>query len=150
MKPPLPRVPGTAVFLNRGKDTAPLAMRANVEHNHVLHKHVLILTIETMPAPHVPAAERITVDDLGYKDDRITHVTARFGYMDPQNVPALLPLIREADIERPLDNRRAVVLPVAHRDNPGPYAGHEPVAQAAVHSDVTDHRRRRRGFPAPP
>ncbi len=36
--PPLPRVPGTAVFLNRGKDTAPLAMRANVEHNHVLHK----------------------------------------------------------------------------------------------------------------
>ena len=104
MKPPLARVPGTAVFLNRGKDTAPLAMRANVEHNHVLHKHVLILTIETTTAPHVPAAERITVDDLGYKDDQITHVTARFGYMDPQNVPALLPLIREADIERPLES----------------------------------------------
>ena len=104
MKPPLPRVPGTAVFLNRGKDTAPLALRANVEHNHVLHKHVLILTVETKPAPHVPAAERITVDDLGYKDDRITHVAARFGYMDPQNIPALLPLIRAADIERPLEN----------------------------------------------
>ena len=104
MKPPLHRVPGTAVFLNRGKDTAPLALRANVEHNHVLHRHVLILTVETKPAPHVPAAERITVDDLGYKDDRITHVAARFGYMDPQNIPALLPLIREADIERPLEN----------------------------------------------
>jgi len=104
MKPPLHRVPGTAVFLNRGKDTAPLALRANVEHNHVLHKHVLILTVETKPAPHVPAAERITVDDLGYKDDRITHVAARFGYMDPQNIPALLPLIREADIEGPLEN----------------------------------------------
>ena len=104
MKPPLPRVPGTAVFLNRGKDTAPLAMRANVEHNHVLHKHVLILTVETKPAPHVPAAERIAVDDLGYKDDRITHVAARFGYMDPQNIPALLPLIREADIEGPLES----------------------------------------------
>jgi KUP system potassium uptake protein len=104
MKPSLPRVPGTAVFLNRGKDTAPLAMRANVEHNHVLHKHVLILTVETKPAPHVPAAERIAVDDLGYKDDRITHVTARFGYMDPQNIPALLPLIREADIEKPLES----------------------------------------------
>ena len=59
MKPPLARVPGTSVFLNRGKDTAPLAMRANVEHNEVLHEHVLILTIETMPVPHVPAAERI-------------------------------------------------------------------------------------------
>jgi KUP system potassium uptake protein len=103
MKPPLPRVPGTAVFLNRGKETAPLALRANVEHNHVLHRHVLIMTIQTTAAPHVPPAERITVDDLGYKDDQITHVLARFGYMDPQNVPALLPLIREAEIERPLE-----------------------------------------------
>ena len=105
-KPPLPRVPGTAVFLNRGKDTAPLALRANVEHNHVLHEHVLILAVETMPVPHVPAAERITADDLGYKDDRIIHITARFGYMDQTNVPGLLPLIREADIESPLDDDR--------------------------------------------
>ena len=106
MKPPLHRVPGTAVFLNRGKDTAPLALRANVEHNQVLHEHVLILAIETMPVPHVPAAGRITADDLGYQDDRIIHVTARFGYMDQTNVPGLLPLIREADIESPLDDDR--------------------------------------------
>src|SRR6201995_5353981 len=33
--PPLIRIPGTAVFLNRGSETAPLSMRANVEHNHV-------------------------------------------------------------------------------------------------------------------
>src|SRR5262245_13867164 len=79
MKPPLQRVPSTAVFLNRGKATAPLALRANVEHNQVLHEHTLILAIETMPVPHVPAAERLTVDDLGYKDTRIIHVTARFG-----------------------------------------------------------------------
>ena len=106
MKPPLQRVPGTAVFLNRGKATAPLALRANVEHNQILHEHVLILAIETMPVPHVPAAERIAIDDLGYKDDRIIHVTARFGYMDQPNVPGLLPLIRKADIESPLDDDR--------------------------------------------
>ena len=29
-------------------------------------------------------------------------MTARFGYMDQPNVPALLPLIRQADLERPL------------------------------------------------
>ena len=104
MKPPLHRVPGTAVFLNRGKATAPLALRANVEHNQILHEHVLILAIETMPVPHIPAAERITIDDLGYKDDRIIHVTARFGYMDQPSVPDLLPLIRDADIESPLDD----------------------------------------------
>jgi KUP system potassium uptake protein len=104
MKPPLHRVPSTAVFLNRGKATAPLALRANVEHNQVLHEHVLILSIETKPVPHVPAAERIVVDDLGYKDDRIIHITARFGYMDHANVPGLLPLIREAELESPLDD----------------------------------------------
>jgi KUP system potassium uptake protein len=104
MKPPLHRVPGTAIFLNRGKETAPLALRANVEHNQILHQTVLILAIETMPVPHVPAAERITADDLGYKDDRIIHVTARFGYMDQPNIPDLLPLIRRADIESPLDD----------------------------------------------
>ena len=102
-KPPLPRVPGTAVFLNRGKATAPLALRANVEHNHILHEHVLILSIETKPVPHIPPAERLTIDALGHKDDRITFVTARFGYMDKVNVPALLPLIRKADPESPLD-----------------------------------------------
>jgi KUP system potassium uptake protein len=106
MKPPLHRVPGTAIFLNRGKATAPLALRANVEHNEILHEEVLILSVETMPAPHVPAEKRLQIDDLGYKDDRIIHVTARFGYMDQTNVPGLLPLIRDAAIESPLDEDR--------------------------------------------
>jgi KUP system potassium uptake protein len=101
-KPPLLRVPGTAIFLNRGKDTAPLALRANVEHNHVLHHNVLILDIQTLPVPHVAADQRLEIDDLGYKDDRIYHVSARFGYMDVPSVPSLLPLIREAKEEGPL------------------------------------------------
>jgi KUP system potassium uptake protein len=101
-KPPLPRVPGTAIFLNRGKDTAPLALRANVQNNHVLHHNVLILEIRTLPVPHVAADSRLEIDDLGYKDDRIYHIAARFGYMDVPSVPSLLPLIREAREEGPL------------------------------------------------
>jgi KUP system potassium uptake protein len=106
MQPPLPRVPGTGVFLNRGKATAPLALRANVEHNEILHETVLILSVETTPAPHVPETERLRIDDLGYKDDRIIHVTARFGYMDKTNVPELLPLIRGAEIGTPLPENK--------------------------------------------
>jgi KUP system potassium uptake protein len=106
MKPPLHRVPGTSVFLNRGKATAPLAMRANVEHNEILHEHVLILSVETMPAPHVPAEERLKIDDLGYKDDRIVHVTACFGYMDQTDVPDLMRQIHPAEFEgSPSDGR---------------------------------------------
>ena len=78
VEPPLLRIPGTAVFLNRGKETAPLAMRANVEHNHVLHEHVVIMSIETLPVPRVPDAERIVIDALGYADDGIIHVSAPF------------------------------------------------------------------------
>jgi KUP system potassium uptake protein len=103
MKPPLHRVPGTAIFLNRGKATAPLAMRANVEHNEILHEHVLILSVETAPAPHIPVDKRLHIDDLGYTDDRISYVAARFGYMDKTNVPDLLPLIRAAGGENLLD-----------------------------------------------
>jgi KUP system potassium uptake protein len=102
-KPPLLRVPGTAVFLNRGKTTTPLAMRANVEHNHILHEHVVIMSIETLPVPHVPEAERVVVDELGYRDDGIAHVLARFGYMDEPNVPRVLPLVVAAGLECPLE-----------------------------------------------
>jgi KUP system potassium uptake protein len=84
------RVPGTAVFLNRSKATAPLAMHANVEHNHVLHEHVLILSIETLPVPYVAAEDRVVVDDLGHKDDGIVHATARFGYMQSPKIPDVL------------------------------------------------------------
>jgi KUP system potassium uptake protein len=101
-KPPLTRVPGTAIFLNRGKTTAPLALRANVEHNQVLHDHVIILAIETLPVPHVAKADRLEIDDLGDKSDRIYHVTARFGYADAPVVPPLLPLIDAASQEGPL------------------------------------------------
>jgi KUP system potassium uptake protein len=85
-KPPLARVPGTAVFLNRGKETAPLALRATVEHTHVLHKHVVIVSIETLPMPRAPESERTLVDALGYKRDGIIFVTANYGYMEKTHV----------------------------------------------------------------
>ncbi|MFF3584784.1 potassium transporter Kup [Streptomyces mirabilis] len=99
---PTLRAPGTAVFLNRGKETAPLAMRANVEHNHVRHDQVVILSIKTEPVPRVPAEQRIVVDDLGYADDGIIHVTARFGYMETPDVPGTLAMLDPADTEGPL------------------------------------------------
>ncbi len=101
--PATTRIPGTAIFLNRGKESAPLAMRANVEHNHVLQEHVVIVSIETQPVPRVPASERISVDDLGYSDDGITHVIARFGYMDAPDVPAALRTLDPALTEGVLD-----------------------------------------------
>ncbi len=101
-RPPLVRVAGTAIFLNRGKETAPLAMRANVEHNYVLHEHVVIMSIETMPVPRVPDAERTEVDTLGYAQDGVIHVTARFGYMERPNIPGALRLLDPRQTEGPI------------------------------------------------
>jgi KUP system potassium uptake protein len=88
--PPLHRVPGTAVFPTAGKKTTPLALRDNVNYNHVLHDSVVIVSVETATIPHVGRSEQIAVDDLGYEDDGIVHLTVRYGFQDDQNVPAAL------------------------------------------------------------
>ena len=102
-KPPLTRVAGTAVFLNRGNETAPLAMRANVEHNRVLHRHVVIMSIDTVPVPRLTDDERTTIDELGYKRDGIIHVRACYGYMEKPNIPAALRLLDPAHTEGHID-----------------------------------------------
>jgi KUP system potassium uptake protein len=86
----LPRVQGTAVFPHPGKETTPLALRANVEHNKILHEDVLIVSASSANVPHVPVAERFEVDDLGYDDDRIQHLSVRFGFSDEPNLPEAL------------------------------------------------------------
>jgi KUP system potassium uptake protein len=90
------------VILNRGKQTAPLAMRANVELNHVLHEHVVIMSIDTLTLPRVEDSERIEVDGLGYANDGIIDVTAHFGYMEAPDVLAALQLLDPAQTEGPI------------------------------------------------
>jgi KUP system potassium uptake protein len=92
-QPPVQRVPGTAVFLSRGIKTTPLAMRANVDHNHTLHESALIVSIETLPVPYVADDERVTVSDLSYRDDGISMIVARYGFQEHADVPAI---VREA------------------------------------------------------
>ena len=91
-QPPLLRVPGTAVFLNATTTTTPLALRTNVEHNHVLQEYVIILNISVGNTPHVPDTDRLTATDEHYTSDGIIHLHAAFGFSDEPNVPALLAL----------------------------------------------------------
>jgi KUP system potassium uptake protein len=82
------RVRGTGVFPHPTKDTTPLALRANVEHNHVLHKQVLIVSVRPEGVPHVKPGDQLTADDLGYSDDGIMHLTVRYGFFDTPDLPA--------------------------------------------------------------
>jgi KUP system potassium uptake protein len=86
------RVPGLAVVPHPNSTTAPLALRANVEFNRVLHEHVVIVQILTTNVPHVRHVDRVTVQDLGHADDGIVHVCVRVGFADSQDVPKGLAL----------------------------------------------------------
>jgi K+ transporter len=106
-EPPVARVPGTGVFLNRGKETAPLSMRACVDHLHSLPESAIILSLETLPVPRVRPKDRLEVDALGYQDDRITFVRAKHGYAEAYDVPKLVRQIAKAGVECPVDARHA-------------------------------------------
>jgi KUP system potassium uptake protein len=101
--PPLARVPGTGVFMSRGKETAPLAIRACVDHLHSLPQNAIILSIQDITTPRVRPAGRLEIDQLGHEGDGITYVRAKHGYAEHYDVPALVRQIAEAGVDRPPD-----------------------------------------------
>jgi KUP system potassium uptake protein len=91
------------VFLSANPRSTPWALRANVEHNHTLHEQVLIVSVDARNTPTVPTSERVMVDDLGYADDGIWHVTASYGFDESPDVPAALAIAPLGDLEHPID-----------------------------------------------
>ena len=91
--PPVQRLPGTAVFMHRGKIATPLSMRANVDRIHVLQQRVVIVSVDTVPVPRVSETERVTVTEMGSPDDGIRYVVTHFGYMEQPDVPGALRLV---------------------------------------------------------
>jgi KUP system potassium uptake protein len=107
-EPPVKRVPGTAVFLSPGKETTPLALRAQVDHYGVLRDRVVIVTVEGVGVPHVAPADRFDALVLGRGRFKVTHLTIRTGYGDGSDVPAALALARKRGVlERNLDLEHA-------------------------------------------
>ena len=103
MDPPVYRAPGTAICLTSGKATMPLALRENVEHNNVVHQAVVVVSVETLKVAHVRADEQVFVDDLGYHDDGIMHVSVQCGFQDEHNVPDALRRAVAIGLEREID-----------------------------------------------
>jgi len=83
----LHRVRGTAVFMTSNSDGIPNVLMHHVKHNQVLHRQVVLLSIDTEKVPWVPGRTSITVRDLGHGFYR---VVARVGFMQTPNVPSIL------------------------------------------------------------
>src|SRR5437588_7779338 len=107
-KQPLMRAPGVAVFLGRGKETTPLALRAEVEHTHTLQEKVVIVTVDTVGIPHVDTDDRFKVEVLGHGLFKVFYVILRVGYQDKLDVPEALRVARMRGLlERNLDLEHA-------------------------------------------
>ncbi len=95
------RVPGLAVFMTREPEGAPVVLLHHLKHNKVLHEQVVLLSILSEEVPEIPDSERITIKKLPQGFYRIT---ARYGFMEGTNVPAILARAKEAGIDnKPLD-----------------------------------------------
>ncbi|HEX5253380.1 MAG TPA: potassium transporter Kup, partial [Mycobacterium sp.] len=73
---------------------------------HVLHKHVIIVSARTADVPHIPWAQRITVEHLGDLHDGIVHVAVEFGFQDRTDIPEALRRggIEDLESDADLDN----------------------------------------------
>ena len=108
----VPRVPGTAVFLTTSSAT-PFSLAAFVEHSHVLHKQVILLSVQ--PA-HVPVVSPKRQVRLEWMPDGFWKLTAQCGFMETPDVPRILERAREHGLDWNADSttyfaRRMVVLP---------------------------------------
>ncbi len=107
-----PRVDGTAVFLTTNYST-PIALKHFVEHAHVVHRQVVLLTIISSNLPIVPPWRQVHVEWL---PDGVWKITARCGFMENPNIPRFLERSREGGFnyipeETTYFTRRTQVLP---------------------------------------
>jgi KUP system potassium uptake protein len=84
---PLPRVRGTAVFMTISPDGTPPTLLHHVKHNHMLHEHVVLLTIHAADTPAVHEEDRLRVERLPQGFYRLI---AWSGYMETPSVPKLM------------------------------------------------------------
>jgi hypothetical protein len=129
---PLQQVPGVAVFLHRNLGATPLALRANVEHNHVVHDQVIIVSVQTERVPHIPDSERIVT-----KPKMLYSATGRSLRATPRQ--------RAAHARRRARHRTRHLFPLADHDRAGRLHGHGCLEEEALR-DHGPQRRQRGGL----
>jgi len=90
----VPRVPGTAVFLTRARQTIPTLLVDHIKHMGALHQHVIALTVLFEECPRSIEAERCSIEPVGAG---IVHITVRFGFIEIPDVEVALSGVKGLD-----------------------------------------------------
>ena len=106
------RIPGTGIFLTGG-DHAPAYLLRHLERNRVLHERVVLLTVQTVDEPHVPAVERLRAYSIA---PGVFRLVIRYGFMQTPHVPLALAQSGALGLDIDLDNAtyylgRATLIP---------------------------------------
>ncbi len=88
---PLATVEGTAIYLARSVHGVPQVLLHNLEHNHVLHEKIVVLTIVTKEEPYVDEAHRLKIRAFG-DNGNFFRVKMYFGFQEQQDVRRALQL----------------------------------------------------------
>ncbi len=88
-------VPGTAVYLSSDPTAVPLTLIVNVEHNHVLHERVVLLTVTTDQRPRVRTDQRLEVEEPAKGFIRLI---AHYGFMQSPSVRAIMDCAQDQGI----------------------------------------------------
>ncbi len=111
------RVGGTAIFLTADPDGVPHALLHNLNHNRVLHEHVVFLTVVNREIPQVAVSERVSVQPL---ERGCYHITVTYGFKDDVDLPRDLQTSKACGLVfEPLETSyflsRATVVPVPRK-----------------------------------
>lgn len=88
---PLVTVPGTAIYMARSVHGVPQVLLHNLEHNHVMHEKLIVLTIVTREEPYVEEAHRVKIRMFG-DSGNFYRVKLYFGFQEEQDVRRALQL----------------------------------------------------------
>lgn len=88
---PLETVPGTAIYLAKNLHGVPQVLLHNLEHNHVLHEQMVVMTIVTKNLPTVEESQRIKLRVFG-ETGKFFRVKLYFGFQDEPDMRRALQL----------------------------------------------------------
>src|SRR4029079_10578862 len=89
------RVDGTAVYLTATGGETPRALQHNFEHNHVLHRDVILATVRTTGVPRVADDAHLSVEDLSHG---IRRVIVTYGFQEQPDLPRALAEVPGVDM----------------------------------------------------
>ncbi len=86
------RVPAAAIYLTASREGVPPALLHNLKYNLVLHRTIILLTVETTLTPTVSGDARMSVTQEG---PGITRIVLRYGFAESPDIPAALEANRD-------------------------------------------------------